>query len=245
MLYPGSSKPLYEQLKDVILVMIKSGELKPGSIVPGERALAEMYEISRATVRQTIGELVNEGVLFRQHGKGTFVANRKIERPLTQLLGVAEELALEDLDVGIKHISAGYIETFSKEVINNLCLTSGERVYMTCRLITVDNQPLFVDYNYFPQAVGDIIEKCDMTRDIFYNVLEVYGYKIRNAEQRIGSGSASLQDAEYLQYKAGKPVLVVKRTTYVEGDRPIIHARTIYRADRYEYKINLKRDLHQ
>jgi GntR family transcriptional regulator len=240
MLYPGSAKPLYEQLKDIILEKIKSGELKMGSSMLGERNLAEMYGVSRATVRQTIGELVNDGVLFRQHGKGTFVANQKIERPLARLLGVAEELSLEDVNVDITLISSGFVEV-SGEIVKNLGLNTGEKAYLNCRLITANHQPLFVDYSYMPQTVGYIIDKCDMKRDIFYNILESYGYKIRNAEQRISSDSASIEDANYLDYKAGRPVLVMKRNTFVEGGKPIIYAKTVYRADRYEYKINLNR----
>lgn len=240
MLYPGSAKPLYEQLKDIILDRIHSGELKQGSSVPGERMIADMYKVSRATVRQAIGELVNDGVLYTQHGKGTFVATQKIERPLARLLGVAEEISLEEFDVNIKPIRSGFVDAGS-EVLKNLGLSNDNKVYLNCRLITANNQPLFIDYTYVPQAVGHIIDKCDMTRDIFYNILEVCGYKISYAEQTISADSVTTEDAKYLDYTPGRPVLILKRTTYVEGDRPIIYSKTIYRADRYEYKINLKR----
>jgi len=85
-LYPGSAKPLYKQLKDVLKQKITAGEFKPGEALPGERQLMETYGVSRVTVRQAIAELVNEGLLYRQHGKGTFIAPKRIERPLARLL---------------------------------------------------------------------------------------------------------------------------------------------------------------
>lgn len=240
MLYPGSAKPLYEQLKDIIKQKIASGEFEPGEALPGERQLMDTYGVSRVTVRQAIGELVNEGLLYRQHGKGTFVAPKRIERPLARLLGVAEELTLEGLEVEIKVIKT-VIQESTPEIRQELQLAEGEPVFCVARLITAAQQPLLLDQSYFPQAIGQLLQNTDLSRDLIYTQLELYGYKISNGKQRISAGRASREEARYLQCKLGSPVLIVKRTTYVEGGLPIDFSLAIYRGDRYEYHVSLQR----
>src|SRR5512141_3178053 len=95
-LYPNIAKPIYQQLHDIITDMIESGELAPGDALPGERTLAEMYDISRVTVRKCIGSLANEGYLTRGQGKETRVAERKIDHHLGRLVGSVEEALLAE-----------------------------------------------------------------------------------------------------------------------------------------------------
>jgi len=239
-LYPGSAKPLYEQLKDIIKQKILTGELKPGEALPGERQLMDTYKVSRVTVRQALSELVNEGLLYRRHGKGTFVAPRRIERPLARLLGIAEELALEGMQIEIKVIKTDAVDP-TVEIRKELQLRKGETVFLVTRLIIAEQQPLLLDHSYFPSSIGQLLQNLDLSRDLIYTQLELYGYKIHHAEQRIGAGRASREEAKHLKCNAGSPVLVVKRTTYVEGGLPIVFSHTIYRGDRYEYRVNLQR----
>lgn len=239
-LYPGSSKPLHEQLKDILKQKIAEGEFKPGETLPGERQLMHTYGVSRVTVRQAIGELVNEGWLYRQHGRGTFVAPRRIERPLARLLGVAEELILEGLEVSIKVLEATRREPLP-EIRQQLGLKEGEQVFYVLRLISTGLEPLLLDFSFFPPPVGQILKGIDLSKDLICTHLELYGYKISRGVQWISASRASPEEAQYLQCKKGSPVLVVRRITYVEGELPISVSRTVYRADRYEYRVNLYR----
>ncbi|MGI9862366.1 GntR family transcriptional regulator [Moorella naiadis] len=244
MLYPGSAKPLYEQLKDILKQKITAGELQPGAALPGERHLMDTYGVSRVTVRQAIAELVNEGLLYRHHGKGTFVAPQRIERPLARLLGVAEELTLEGMEVKIQVLQKGFQEA-TPEIRRELQLSEDEAVFGVTRLITTTGQPLLLDASYFPPAIGRLIQNMDLSKDLIYTQLELYGYKISNGRQRISVDRASQEEAQYLQCRSGSPILVVKRTTYVEGGLPIDYSRAIYRGDRYEYHVDLQRHPHK
>src|SRR5260370_30645371 len=84
-IYRNSPLPRYYQLKEIIRERIRSGEWKPGELIPSERELSEKYGISRMTARQAITELVNEGLFYREQGKGTFVSQRKITQQLIHL----------------------------------------------------------------------------------------------------------------------------------------------------------------
>ena len=78
-----SPLPLHYQLKQILLEMIENELLKPGDSIPSERELCEAQDVSRMTVNKAILSLVNEGVLYREQGKGTFVAKPKINQNLS------------------------------------------------------------------------------------------------------------------------------------------------------------------
>src|SRR5437588_11800459 len=91
-IYRNSPLPRYFQLKEIMRERIRSGEWKPGELIPSERELSEKYGISRMTARQAITELVNEGLFYREQGKGTFVSRHKITQQLIRLTGFTEDI---------------------------------------------------------------------------------------------------------------------------------------------------------
>ena len=106
----ASPVPLHVQLRSFLLQQIESGALKPGDAIPAERELVSRFGISRITVRQAIADLMAEGFLYRQHGRGTFVRSHKIEQELSTLTGFVEEMAARGLVPGAKLISAEMVD---------------------------------------------------------------------------------------------------------------------------------------
>src|SRR5690242_9052151 len=88
--------PLYYQLKQVLRQQITAGHLAPHTAIPSEPELVARYRVSRATVRQALTELVHEGLLYRQHGKGTFVCEPRVQQNLSELTSFSEELRSEE-----------------------------------------------------------------------------------------------------------------------------------------------------
>src|SRR5436305_14943238 len=84
--------PLYYQLKEVLRQQIQAGHLAPHTAIPSEPELVARYHVSRATVRQALSELVNEGLLYRQHGKGTFVCEPRVQQTQSELTSLTEEI---------------------------------------------------------------------------------------------------------------------------------------------------------
>lgn len=240
MLFPGQAKPLHEQLKDAIKLKITNAEIKPGDLLPSERHLIDLYKVSRVTVRQALGALVNEGLLYRQHGKGTFVAPSRFERPLARLLGVVEELRLDNLEIEINLLSQGFLPT--SELPPEVQIFDDKPIFHVTRLITSEAQPLLIDRRYFPKTVGQFVQNLDLSKDTILVQLELYGFKIVRGTQKISAEQITVENAKLLQCAPGNPVLVAKRTTFVEGDIPIDYSCTLYRADRYEYLVDLRRN---
>src|SRR5690348_17809161 len=92
-IFRNSPVPRYHQLKEILRERVRSGEWQPGDLIPSERELSESYSISRMTARQAITDLVNEGVFYREQGKGTFVSRNKITQQLMRLTGFTEDMS--------------------------------------------------------------------------------------------------------------------------------------------------------
>lgn len=240
MIYHGITKLLYLQVRDILVEKIESGELSPGDALPGERTLAEMFDVSRVTIRKCIGNMVEEGYLIRSRGKETVVANRKISHRLGTLLGVAEELSETNNVVKVKVLNKGY-EKITSEIRKHLETEDDSEVYGFSRLMLKDNKPLVVNYSYVLHDIGKLVETLDLESDKVFQYLEHCGYNVSYAEQVITAGICNKKEAELLDYKVGQPVIVIKRTTFLENGYPILYEKSTYRGDEYQYSIKLLR----
>src|SRR3569833_738583 len=101
--------PLYYQLKERLTQQIMGGDFQPGTLMPSERELSDRYGISRMTVRQALGEMVKEGLLLREQGKGTFVAEPKITQGLLRLTSFSEDMQSRGLKPD-SHVRAVYVQ---------------------------------------------------------------------------------------------------------------------------------------
>src|SRR6266511_3976202 len=101
-LHKASPVPLYYQLKSAIEHLLDSGQWRPDSQVPSERRLCEQFHISRITVRQALAELVREGRLIRSHGRGTFVAQAQLRKPVFPLVSFTQDVREHGMQPGAK-----------------------------------------------------------------------------------------------------------------------------------------------
>lgn len=244
-MYPNITKPLYQQFRDTLLHQIESGELSEGDTLPGERVLAEMYDISRVTVRKCIGKMVEEGYLIRSHGKETMVAQRKVNHHLGRLVGSIEEiLTTEDAAASVVVLKKGF-DPGSASVRRHLKISESAdtRIYAFSRVIITGGEPLALNYSFVPYDIGKIIDVLDLTTAKVFPYLENCGYDLGYGEQEISSAVCTEDIAGVLHYEVGQPILVIRRTIYLENGYPIMYEKTVYRGDRYKYSIRLQRKL--
>lgn len=244
-MYPNIDKPLYRQLRDALVGQIESGELTEGDALPGERTLAEMYDLSRVTVRKCIGAMVEEGYFIRSHGKETVVARRKVNHHLGRLVGSVEEmLSIDNFSAAIRVVRKGFIEG-SASVRRHLQLSESDRrpVYEFSRVINKNGEPLAINYSFVQHEIGRIVDPLDLSTAKVFPHLENAGFNLSWGEQEIEAAVCTADVSSELDYEAGRPVLVIRRTTYLENGYPILYEKTIYRGDRYQYSIRLQRRL--
>src|SRR5260370_13733399 len=143
-IYRNSPLPRYYQLREIMRERIRSGEWKPGDLIPSERELGETYGISRMTARQAITDLVNEGLFYRERGKGTFVSQRKVTHQLIHLTGFTEDIRARGQRPGTKVISAT-MQLADEETAEKLRISLGTPIFRLQRLRLADGEPLAIE----------------------------------------------------------------------------------------------------
>ena len=100
----SSKLPLYHQLYELLRSGITSGRWQPGDMLPPESELTERYEVSRTTVRQVLEMLVNEGLIYRQRGRGSFVAHPTVEQTLVRIISFTDDMRQRGFESGTEKI---------------------------------------------------------------------------------------------------------------------------------------------
>jgi len=235
--------PIYYQLEEQIKSMIYSKHFKPGDLLPSEREFAEKYAISRMTVRQAINNLVKEGLVYREKGKGTFVADKKFEQDLSGLTSFSEDMRNRGLIPSNQLISFDF-EQPDEKLASILAISPTDMICKIKRVRLANEEPVALETIYTPKKIiGDMNVQEFSTS--FYDYLEKKLHvKIGFGHQTIEASLANDDEATYLKIKKDSPVLVMERTTFLQNEEhtPIEFVISTYRADKYKFKMTMKRD---
>jgi len=234
--------PRYYQLKEIIGEKIRGGDWPEGRLIPSERELCEQYGISRMTARQSITELVKEGFLYREQGKGTFVARPKIIQRLMKLTGFTQDMRAREWQPGAKVLGAEM--WLADEIIAKILrIKPGQPVFKLNRLRLANGEPLGLETTCISFIGCEKLLDEDLAGQSLYALLEQkYGLPMSAAEQELEAGLASDQDADLLEIAPGGPVLHIRRTTYTERGQVIEYAQSVYRGDKYKFYVRLLKD---
>lgn len=237
-----SPLPRYYQLKEIMREKIHSGDWKPGDLIPSERELGEQYGISRMTARQAITELVNEGLFYREQGKGTFVSRHKITQQLINLTGFTEDMKARGQRPGSKIISAQMIPA-DDALAERLRIKPGQMIFRLQRLRLADDEPLAIEISNLNFMGCERLLEEDLEKNSLYRLLEdKYGQPLMEAEQEIEAGLMGPEEGSLLKVSTGSAALFIRRTTYTERDQPIEYAKSIYCGNKYIFFTHMKRE---
>ena len=179
----GSFIPKYHQLMEIIKKMIRSDKLKPGMRIPSENELQEKYRLSNTTVRKGINELLHEGIIYREQGKGTFVARIRINQELTKITSFTKDMLQRGLKPSSKVISVEVIPP--PQVISGLILDKNEEVVKIHRLRLANEEPIAIQTSYLPYKLCPRIEKQDLTKSLTVILKERYNLHLVKAVQNL------------------------------------------------------------
>ncbi len=241
-IYRNSPLPRYYQLKEILRERIRSGEWKPGSLIPSERELSEKYGISRMTARQAITDLVNEGIFYREQGKGTFVSNRKITQQLIHLTGFTEDIRARGQLPSTKVLSAE-MSPADEATAEKLRIEPGTLIFRLQRLRLADDEPLAIEVSQIHFKGCERLLEEDLEHNSLYRVLESrFGIMLMEADQELEAGLVENDEAQLLSISPGSPVLFTRRTTYTERNQPIEYAKSMYCGHKYTFYTHMKRE---
>lgn len=233
--------PLYQQLKQRLRVEIARGDYKPGDRLPAEPELIQQFGVSRITVRQALSDLALEGLVVRRHGKGTFVAERRIQHELVRLTDFVEDMEMAGLAPS-SQVIASTREAASLVVAAALTLPVETEVVRIDRLRLANGEPIAFDTTWLPLRYGALLRDSDLTSETIFHILEArYGVPIEQGAFSFTAAVADAQLAQSLQVAPGTALLVIERVSYTRNNDPVYVQRRYYRTDRVQYRATLQR----
>lgn len=241
MLNKDTPIPLYYQLKEKLTEAIINGDWSVGAMIPSERELSEQYGISRMTVRQALSEMVKEGLLVRKKGKGSFVAEPKINQELARLTSFTEDMRSRGYlpDSRIKAID---IQEASIVIQDYLSLKTGAKVIVVERIRLANSQPMAYEVSHLPLSRFPDLQDHILDAKSLYRLLEErYHITISYARQTLEAGLSDAVVSKILEIPHASPVLLINRVTYDAEHLPFEYVKSIYRGDRYKFIVELKR----
>lgn len=232
--------PLYYQLKEILLEYIEEAEL--GKALPPEMELCSHFDISRPTVRQAINELVVEGYLERQKGRGTFVTRPKITRDYAfALQSFNDEMRQKGLQPATQVLELEAVRA-DERIAEKLNLKPGSSVVKLRRLRSANDEPVLIVLTYLPADRFPGLVAKDLRRNSLYTTLaEDYDAPVERTVRTLESRLAGEYEADLLRIKKGAPVQYIETVAYLADGTPAEFSIGSYRGDRNKFTFELKR----
>ena len=228
--------PLYSQLKDLIIQKIQNGEYTQESKIPSEQELCEIYDISRPTVRQAINELTSSGYLYKEKGKGTFVARTKARIDIKNYSGFTDSI-LDSQIPGERNILS--IEVIKSELHKNLedlfNITYNQKIeFAVIKYILMQDKDVFslntsyLPLNLFPNIIDDIKSK-KQSFDILRGKYPLVPVKSKSSLEVLFTEQS---DAGYLQVQPGLPYIKIENILLSKSGQVVEYIICKYKADK-------------
>jgi GntR family transcriptional regulator len=229
-----SKVPYYQQLYEILRSKIVQREWKPGDQIPGEAELMEAYEVSRNTVRDVLDMLVNEGLIYRHRGRGSFVAEPSLEQVLIRIVSFTEDMRRRAIQPSSRVLATELLSA-PEEIASRLEIAPGDELALLRRLRLGNDEPMSIEESYFVHRYcPGFLERHDYSQDSLREVMaQDYGIRWSSAKQTIRAVNATREQSDVLQVPAKSALLEVERITYDEQYRPVEFLRIYYRGDRY------------
>lgn len=224
--------PKYYRLKESIRGIIEDRQLGEGDLIPSERELCEAHGVSRMTARQAVNELVNEGVLYREQGRGTFVAGAKLQHETARLTSFTQDMQERGMTASSKVLGVD-VEGASTTVARLLGVDPEEQIIRLTRVRNAEGIPMALETSHLLYEVGKDILDVDLSQSSLYQELRKKGLEITSAEQKYEATLLDENEAIHLGIPAGRAALLVQRVTFDDSGRPFEYVKSIYRGDRY------------
>jgi GntR family transcriptional regulator len=237
----NSSIPYYLQLAEILRREILARQ-SPREIyqLPSENEVALLQGITRATVRRALDVLERDGWIYREKGKGSFAAVRRVEHELTQLVSTTEDMRERGWFLTTRLVSVEQVPA-SPRIARALELPEGTPCYKLCRLRLVDGQPISVQVPHLPVVLCPNLEQQDLASSL-YRLLETrYGLRLWTGREILRARCTLPHEQELLQVPGCTPVMYMERVTYAASGQAVEYLEAVWRGDRYDFTVSLAR----
>lgn len=229
-----SQNPLYQQLMRRLKNDVVAGVYPAGGRIPSEQVLCDTYGVSRVTVRKAMLDLVQEGLLVRRQGKGTFVADERLQRDLQHITSFTDACAATGRVASTRVVELRR-EPARPEDIERLGAKEGDHILELCRLRLCDDEPVMLEFNRFP-TTNTFVEQESLTGSL-YDLMRAHGLIPSRATHDISLGHATPAVSRQLATAPGEALLLLDETVYDQQDRPLHTSRQWIRGDKFTFRI--------
>lgn len=225
--------PAYIRIHDKIKANVDDGTWKIGQRLPSERDLCDTFDVSRMTVRQAITLLVDEGILERKPGSGTFVASSRVKEKMRGTTSFTEIVKSQGKKPSSELISYKRVHPNEFE-IKNLGVLPQSYVIRMERVRFADDLPVAYEIASIPEKIIRGFKESEITEH-FFKTLTDNGYEIGKSQQTISASLANSSLAKHLKVKTGDALLSLTQISFLQDGQAFEYVRSYYVGDRFEF----------
>jgi GntR family transcriptional regulator len=232
--------PLHLQVRDIIRHEALNDKIVDANgKMPTEFEFVKRFGVSRITIRNALQTLVEEGLLVRERGRGTFLKTNQPENWVGQLMGFTETIKEAGFTPGAQILEMGMTKKISDNVKNAL---GSQVVWELKRLRFADDKPIAIEHAFFPVEIGLELETQDLLSIAIYKFLEEELHTaLTEAKQMISAVNANEYESGQLRIEENEALLYMERTTYSTDRKPVEFLKAVYCPDYFQYMVQLTR----
>jgi GntR family transcriptional regulator len=231
---------LYLQVVAAISADVRGGALRHGDRLPGERELAERFDVSRVTIRRALAELASAGLIESKPGRGNFVTNRVLGESANSLMSFSQMGAERGLTATARVLDVR-IRGASLDEADLLLIAPGAPVFELRRVRMLDALPVSIDHSRLPAERVPGIDGVDFSTASLYSTMEGLGCGPKRADYTVRAVAADEGSAAHLDVAIGAPLLTTSTRSFDADGRIVELGEMIYRGDRYQFRASLIR----
>lgn len=239
-----AASPLYLRLKESLREKIDEGEWKPHQAIPSIRELCSLYDISTTTAKQAIQELIHEGKVYAEQGKGTFVASPQFATGRVEITGISADSMLNARmkaigiryscqSLGIQRVSA------NRALADALSLMLGDSLLRITRFKKADDEPMLIEQVFLSASKYGRIGDADLTKPMYEILKSLFGIELEKSIEKFTPVFLESADAQILEQKPGALALLNERTSLDRDGEAVIYARSLIRGDKCKMYVDL------
>ncbi len=228
----NSPIPLYMQLEDILRTALINHEWAVNTPISSELELSKTYNLSRMTVRSVLTTLVNEGLLYRVQGKGTFVAEPKIATRSLAYMGIREQLESMGYETSTELVSFKRIHA-DASLANVLSIPSGEEIQYIERVRSIKDDPISIHKSYIPQRLcPTLTDELMETEQLCVIMAQEFNLKAEKVSESLSAILANEREAELLLVEPRHPLLMLEDINRTAEGVVFEYSKVLFRGDK-------------
>jgi GntR family transcriptional regulator len=229
----------YIQIYKVLRERIETKIYPANSLMPSENELCEEFKVTRLTVRNALKKLKEEGCIYTEKGKGSFVKSRQIEQSLFKFYSFGRDYVQKGFDTETLVVSSE-ITNVEGRISELLELEGDDKVYKIVRLRKLDNTPALIETSFVPESLAPGIINYNLEELSIYDLLEKeYGFNISKAKEYLNPAITDNYQSKLLQIKKNTPVFVTERVSFKGEKKPVEVRVSVIRSDVFKFFVEL------